>query len=331
VDYRGGGKRTLFGSEEGDKDKFAARAFVIFEEYSGLVHRVPAPGRMSIHDVSTVGGTRTGAGVDIWITNRRFEILNAGAEFRNEINAKTASQRNSDETTYSLITDPVEIANYQRFSTMESEFNAEVRVLGMTLVSMPISATNNQPFDPKLQNLRLLSYTSEVAMGAKFFVLEVRTGATFTFYVDLRLTNQFKNIDNGVEGAGTIALIPGIDVTGFSEAGVNIVVASAHLGAKLKFINLELIPEYIMRGQMLWRNDAAAGMPVVTSNLTSQPRLRLVISTLDGEIYVKWKVLFISNTEVFFRWNGYRWERELWQGKPSDRQPLTLPLRRYDL
>jgi hypothetical protein len=58
--------------------------------------------------------------------------------------------------------------------------------------------------------------------------------------------------------------------------------------------------------------------------------LGLIISTLDGEIYVRGKIFFIfESTQVFFRWKGFKWDLELWKGKPSDRPALTLPLRRY--
>jgi len=328
VDYVGSGKRTLYGSEEGEKDKFAARAFAFFEEYTGLVHRLPAPGRMSIHDVSTICGTRTGTGVDIWIIDNRFTVFSAGAEFRNELTAKTASERNADGS-YSLISDPAEVANYANFSGMESEFNAEVVVLDSTIIATPLYCNNSKPFDASLAKTRLFEKTQEVAVSAQIFIIEVRAGGRFTFYVDLRLQNQFESIAGGVKGTGSIALIPGIQVHGFAEAGVNLVLLSAHLGVQLLLIELAIVPEYVMEGQITWRN--AANIPSVTAKWSSYPKLGLIIGTLDGEIYVKFKALFglVNAKQVFFRWEGFRWILELWKGTPSDRPELTLPLRRY--
>jgi hypothetical protein len=333
VDYTGSGKRTIYGSETGNKEKFAARAYVMFEEYSGLVHRTPADGVYGFHDLSTAGGTRTAAELAVWMIDNKFTILFAGAELRSDIYAKIATKKDAANGGEHTLVTPWTSA--QANAQMESEFNAELSVLEIKILAYPLSATNAKAYTTSSSRANLFKYSldPEPAVEFNFYSLDIRAGIRAEFGVDLRLSSGFEEIKNGsdvigVRGTGVVALIPYADIKGFAEGGVNIVIAAVYLGIELRFIKLGVVPYYALDGAMTWANGAQGKPPVAKAVWSGTPGLDLEINTLDGSLYVKGEFLGISAKHQFFSWDGLYFYLNLWKGKPSDRPALTLDLRR---
>ena len=328
VDYVGWGTRTIYTSDKGDIDDFAARFYVMFEEYGGLAHALPpSTAAYAIHDVMSMSGVRASVGVTTWIAARRYDLATLGAEFRTHLRGKTASKWDGADrkNPYTLV-DETHQKSYSKLGSSGAEFNIELKGLGVTLLTFPLEVEGVEKLLPKYESIRLIKLPIEAKAEVTLYAIQAQLGMKAEVYVDLKLTAKLKQQTYGVEGTGRFTIAPGADVKGFIEAGVGCSLLGATVGLEMRFLDYNVGSGIALDGVMEWR-DTAQG-PVVKANWATSPAVDLYLATLDGELYTAANVGPIEGKIVIFAWKGLSFNIPLWKGSPITQTEGELPLRR---
>ena len=338
ADYIGKGTRTVYSNFQGEKDYFAARAYILFEEYAGIVHPLPDNGAYAIHTVSTFSGLRAVTNLSIWVAGRQADLLCIGAEFRNEITGKTASEwdiTRPKTDPYNLV-GKKEQEHYANFSKSETEFNFAVKTMGVAILSYPMYIDNSKEGSAKFTDTTIFKYKVDAGFSALLAGIEIRVGADCTFYIDLQLRNKFYRGKSGgsedpytLIGEGRLAVLPGADIWAYVEGGVGCQAVSATLGMRMRFIDVAVGPTINLDATMAF-NDGVNKQdnPFASVRWKKKPGVAMRLKTLDGEIYAKVKALVIEIKVAIFAWTGLEFNIEIWKGDSLSTTDLELPLRR---
>jgi hypothetical protein len=320
ADYSAVGLRNIDGNAYGETRYFASAWYILFEQYYGMVARRSSGGELRTHDVIGVTGARSYAVVAAWAGNQQFKILSAVSEFRSQVQGVTMSKRQGSTDIYKLLSradgDGARIDRLKEQTTMRSEFTAEVIVLGKTVIAPYLLCDNVTPYERKYTDYDLFRVSIGPSIPSiNFAIITVGGGINASLYVKLQLSNVVRPRDDGIDGEGRIALIPGAEVTVWLEAGFNVWVASANASLKCRLLWAEFQPSCTMEGGVEWYMKHGT-TPMLRSKWLIKVFLDMVIGTLNIHFNAKVYSFGIKVAEVDCSYAGRELKSRVWDGGP---------------